>query len=280
MATTLTGFRESQYLSGQGVFFLGDRDANGLPTGLYAVGNVSSAAISLDTTDFEHKESQTGARSVDLTLVQELSATLTVVFESIDRDNLALALFGTGSEVAAASVADEIHAAPGDLTLEPGGWVRLDNVNVDAGTIVMGDDATPTTTYELGKNYEVDEEHGLVFIYSTAEQTARSATVNITAGQDLYFDYDHGGHTNVSAFTSGSGAVKWAEFAGLNTVDTNRPVSLSAYRVQANPLAELALITDEISQMEVEMTIQQDSLRAAGDQFFSIRQVQGRFTSP
>jgi len=281
MATTLTGFRESQYLSGQGVFFLSDRNAvTGLPDGGFKpVGNICIASIGLETTDFDHKECQTGARSIDLTIVQELNATLTVTFESIDRDNLALALLGQGSEVVGASVADEQHLASVP-TSGHGSWIRLDNINVTALTIVVGDDAIPTITYELGKNYEVDEEHGMVFIYSDADQTANAAANNIADAQNLFFDYDHGGHTSVNAFTASSGSLKWAEFAGLNTVDSNNPVQLSAFKVQANPLAELAIITDEITQMEVSLSVQQDSLRAAGNQFFEIRQLQGRFTNP
>lgn len=274
MASTKTGFRESQYFSGQGVLFLSPRTVGGAPEGLVPVGNVAALTISLETTEFEHKESQTGARSIDLTLVQELNATMTATMESLDRDNLALAMFGTGASVAAASVSDEQHVA------KLGTWIQLANINIDPGTIVVGDDATPTTTYVLGDNYEIDEENGMIYIMTAAEQTAASAANPIDDDDPIFVDYDFLAHDRVDAFATSSGAIRWATFAGLNTVDGNNPVRITAYRTQVQPLAELALITEELAGMEVSLQIQQDSLRPAGQQFYEVKQLQGRFTSP
>jgi hypothetical protein len=273
MATTKTGFRESQYFSGQGVLFLAERNATtGLPKTFNSVGNVSALSLGLETTDFDHKESQTGSRSIDLTLVQELNASLVMTLESIDRENLTLGLFGTGTDVALGTESNEQH------TVTLNAWIRLDRINMN--TLVVGSDATPTITYELGKNYEVDEEHGMVFFYSDADQTTKGAAANIANDAVAFCSYSFGAYTEVKGFTASSGVDKWAEFAGLNTADTSKPVQISVFKATSTPLAELALITDEVTQMEVTMSIKQDTLRAAADQFFTVRQVQTRYVNP
>jgi hypothetical protein len=140
----------------------------------------------------------------------------------------------------------------------------LANINLDTGTLVLGDDATPTTTYTLGTDYLLNEAAGSIMALSTGA---------ITDAQVCYADYDYLGHSEVEAVESGTPPQRWARFEGLNTADTDKPVTIDLYKMSISPLAELALITDEITQAEIETKVLSDPLRSAGSQYFTVRKV-------
>lgn len=261
-----TAFRNSRYFSGQGVLLLADRDVNGAALGFEAVGNVSDLTLAIETEEFEHKESQTGARAVDLTIVQEINATISMTLESLDRDNLALALFGSNTgDITAGSVIDEA------LTAKLEKWIPLANVGVSM--IVLTDMAGTTTFLEgAGENYVEDLDAGAIFLFNAADQA--TATNAIAEDDPLLVDYDFVVQEQVDAVLNSAGATKWARFHGLNTVDNPAtPVVIDIFKAQIQPLSELALINDEIAQMEVELKILQDPLQVSEtSKFFKLRQ--------
>jgi hypothetical protein len=141
------------YFSGQGVFYVAERNADGTPKNFVDLCNVSAMEISIDITKFEHKESKTGQRAIDLTIIQEKNGTFTMTLENINTFNLALALFGTKSVIAAATVASDIVpiATNGGffilahMNLDPTGTTTLVTVEgVLAATFVV------STAYALG----------------------------------------------------------------------------------------------------------------------------------
>lgn len=123
------------YFSGQGSFFVAVRDSAGLPRNFVDLCNVSAMEISIDITKFEHKESKTGQRAIDLTIIQEKNGTFTMTMENVNTFNLALVMFGTKSVVAAATVASELVPIFTD-----GGRYVLDHMNLDS---------TGTTTFAV-----------------------------------------------------------------------------------------------------------------------------------
>jgi hypothetical protein len=126
-----------KYFSGQGVVMLGDRDATtGDPTGLVAIGNVSELKISIATSILEHKESHTGQRGTDLRLTTELKTTLSMTMESWVSSNLADALRGTHTVVAASSVANQAQI------FYAGKIINLPHVNI-SNLVVTGTGGTP-----------------------------------------------------------------------------------------------------------------------------------------
>jgi len=82
--------------------------------------------ISIDITKFEHKESKTGQRAIDLTIIQEKNGTFTMTMENVNTFNLALVMFGTKSVVAGAAVVGELVPIFTD-----GGRYGLDHMNLD-----------------------------------------------------------------------------------------------------------------------------------------------------
>ena len=250
-----TAQESSNYLSGQGVLLLATKDGTtGEPNvGFRAVGNVSVLTIGNETTEFEHKESQSGVRAIDLTLVTEIKVNVTFTMESLISENLALTLKGLQTDVAASTVTDVAGVAYHDL------WTPLEHISVSAFVLT---NTGGIVTYVLDTDYELDAAAGAFRTLSTG---------TITDTQAVEWDYSFAIQETVDALTQGANPVRWARFHGLNTADTDQPVIVDIYRLEITPLAELALINDEISQMAIEATALSDSTRATGSKFFTIR---------
>jgi len=246
------------YFSGQGSLSVGVRDANGKPMGLVPLGNVPNLEISIEVTKFEHKESETGSRAVDLTVVQEKKGTFTMTLEDMKASNLALGFWGTDSVVAGAAVSDEqvkvYHDKP----------VPLDFINVEGTTPapVVGDDATPTTTYVDGTDYTIDLANGTITALSTG---------SITDLQTVFVDYTHNGSTKMEAFTETS-LERYMRFEGLNTID-NTAVVIDIFKAQLDPVTGYAVINEDIAQMTVNGNVLLDSLQTGVSKFFTQRNV-------
>ncbi len=248
----------TQYFSGQGAVLLADRDvSDGSPLGFLPVGNVSALTIAIEREEFEHKESCTGARAIDLTITQEISATVTMVMESINRENLELALFGASSVVAGASVVDEPITARHDK------FVGLAHINV---TAVVVTDSTGMTTFVLDTDYNLDARFGTICVLSTGA---------ITDLQDLLVDYTFPTQDEIEAITSSTPPERQMRFEGLNTARSpNTEVLVEVFRFAGAPLAELALILDEITQLSVEGDALVDPFKpTSGSQIFKVTQI-------
>jgi len=247
----------NQYYSGQGSVLIATKDpVTGEPEGFRAVGNVSALTLGVETTVFQHKESCSGTRGIDKEIVQEIAVTLAMTIENISDENLALALYGSAAAVVGATVSDELLEARHDL------WVALDNINVSA--VVVGDDATPTITYVLDTDYELNEATGSIRVLSTGA---------ITDLQVVFVDYTFASYDQIEGIETSSAPERWVRFEGLNTADGDKPVVIDVYLASVQPLAELALINEELAEMAVEMTALSDATRLTGSNYFTIRQV-------
>ncbi len=248
----------TQYFSGQGPVLLATRDpSTGAPEGFLPVGNVSSLVIAIEREEFEHKESCSGARAIDLTITQEISATVTMVMESINKENLALALFGTEAVIAGASVVTENIIARLDK------FVPLAHIKVSM-VVVTGAAGTPV--FVLDTDYTVNLEFGTICPLSTGA---------ITEDLPLEVDYDFASQEEVQAITSSTPPERAMRFEGLNTAaDPNKELLVDVFRFAAAPLAEFALILDEITQMSIEGDALVDPFKpTTGSQIFEVTKV-------
>lgn len=253
----MTSCVANKYFSGQGSLLLATKDgSSGDALGFTPVGNVSALTLSIETETVEHKESCTGARAIDKELVTEVAVNMAFTMENFSKENLALALYGSSSEVTGASVADELVTARHDK------WVSLTNIKVSA--VVVGDDATPTVTYVLDTDYELNAETGSIKVLSTG---------SITDLQVVYVDYTFDTHEVVEAVETSSAPERWARFEGLNTANEDKAVVVDIYKASMQPLAELALINEEFGAMEIEAKVLSDATRASGSKFFTYKQV-------
>lgn len=247
----------NEYFSGQGSVLIATKNSvTGDPEGFVPVGNVSAMTIGVETTVFEHKESCSGTRGIDKEIVQEIKVNIAMTLESINKENLALTLYGTESAVVGASATDEQIIAAHDK------WTRLDNIKVSS--VVVGDDAVPTTTYVLDTDYQLNAESGSIKVLSTG------AILDLAV---VFIDYTFAAHDNIEGITSSAAPERWIRFEGLNTADADKPVVIDIYKMSIQPLAELAVINEELAEMSVEGAALSDATRSSGSLYFTIKKI-------
>lgn len=236
------------YYSGQGKFLVGDRvdgpyfaDDGTTPAkvadGLTELGNVSALAIDIETTKYEHKESETGNRAVDISIIQEKKGTFTMTLENVNGFNLALALWGNTTANAGTAI-----GAPGAEQIRASHDKPVPLLHPDISAVTVGDDdlASPTTTYVLDTDYTLDTVNGTITALSTG---------SITDAQVIYVQYTYAANTVVEAFTKTSSEY-WLRFNGLNTIDDSN-VIVDAFKCAFDPLTGYDLINEEIAQLEI-----------------------------
>ncbi|MGL5805954.1 MAG: hypothetical protein ACRC11_11005 [Xenococcaceae cyanobacterium] len=247
-----------RYYRGQGRLFLSDRSTAGQPTGGFRfLGNVPELRIRTNTDQLKHQESYTGQRLTDLVIETTKEAMLMMTLESFTKENLAMALYGTATDIATATVSAETQTAI------PGRSFPLSKINLTTFTSLT--DASATTTYVSGTDYYVDLKSGMVTIPSGSA----IATETVVKAS-----YAAGASEQVSAYTSPNKEF-WLRFNGLNSAESDSPVIIDVYRARFKPQDEWALIGDDLSSMSLEGDILYDSLQpesAATGKFFKERQ--------
>ena len=241
------------YYSGQGSLYSAKRDAaTGKPLGFLPIGNVPSLSLDIEISKFEHKESESGNRSLDLTIVQEKKGKFTFSMESVPAENLAIGLYGTSAKVVSGTVSTpEIVKVPKDAVA----GMRFPLAHPKVSTVVVKD-AAGTTTYVLNDDYTVDPDTGCIILVAGGEiLTDAAAAVGATI--DLQLTYSYGAYTNLEAFTQSVSPERYLRFEGLNTVDGSR-VIVDMYRAQFEPLTGYQLINEEIAAVEMKGSLLSD----------------------
>jgi len=223
---------ESYYYSGQGRLAIGDRnESTGALSNLVFVGNVTSLTIDIATTKFEHKESMSGGRLIDLTIIQEKNATFKFSSESLDLISLASGLYGESGAVAGATITGEAHVAT------KGKAIPLAHPNIDPGSCDVTKTAGSVALVE-GVDFAIDEGFGTVYILATS-------TVITADDTPVTVDYDHLGHDKIEAFTTGTPPERFLRFEGLNTVNGDLRM-IDIPRAAFDPLTGLEFINQEL----------------------------------
>lgn len=159
-------YQEESFL-GSGDLNLDVYDSSGNRTGELDVGN--AAVFTINPPTLEKKE-RSGMRrenyaqtikSVITKQEQELKFTLT----DINRKNLALAMFGTDADYT--QTAGNNTSTPESVTAHHDKWTKLSNRNLDPATPPVVKDATDTTTYVEGTDYEIDYQVGRIKVLAT-----------------------------------------------------------------------------------------------------------------
>lgn len=251
------------YYSGQGSLYAAERDpTTGKAKGFVRVGNVPELTMDIEVTKFEHKESESGNRLVDLTLTKEKKGKFKFKLENLTLDNLAMGLYG---EVATVSGATVVAENVDIFTLPAGKRFALAHPDVSA---VVVKDATNTTTYVLDTDYSLDAKNGTITPIAGGDIALAAAATDIV----LHVGYTYAAYTNMEAFTSAVSPQRWLRFEGLNTVDGTR-VIIDMYKAQFDPLTNYGLIVEDIASIDMAGDILADSLVLSGSQFFRQRNV-------
>jgi len=241
---------DSRYFRGQGKLFIASRDAVGAPTGLLFLGDLSSAELSPNMERDETIENVTGSNAVGSSYLKRAQYNISIAMRSIRHDHLAQALHGTDTAKAAAAVTDEPHSGYHDK------FIKLEHTNVSA---VVVTDSTGVTTYTEGaaNDYILHADEGMIEILSTG---------SISDAEALLVDYDYAGQHHIAIAPHNQ--EKYLVFAGKNSADNDKMTRCEMYKVKLDPGA-LSLITDSTADMSISGTLLLDSLRTAGDQFYS-----------
>ena len=256
----------NEYYSGQGRVYAAVRDeTTGDPLGFDELGNIPDLSVSVAVTKFEHKESQSGSRAVDLTIVQEKKGSFSMTLESMSLENLALAFWGSHVHTVAGSVVSE------SVTAYLG---KRSALSVPAVSTVVIQDDGDAITYEFGTsmtdvlslNGYVDEAAGSIHVFTDAEQTTKGATVNIADLDVLHIDFDNAASGQVEAFQETS-QERYLRFEGLNTID-GKAVLVELYKAQLDPLADYGLINEELGTLTITGSLLFDDKQPEGSNFF------------
>lgn len=189
---------QNHYYSGQGILWVGERDATGRPKSMRRVGNIPELTINIEVTKFEHKESESGNRLKDLVIIQEKNGTFSFTLENIDLDNLALGLWGSKASVAGASVTNETSY------LEAGMRSPLKHPGIS--TVVVEADASKVPDWTLNTAIAVGE-------YRAATGAGTHYFVATVAGTTSGTEPTW----NVSGSTTTDGTVTWQDAGVLPT---------------------------------------------------------------
>jgi hypothetical protein len=221
------------YFSGQGRVYIATRDSNGNPQALRWLGNVPELKVSLNVETIEHKESYSGQRLTDLSLIKGKDGEFSCAIEDFSIENLELTLYGQTSSVTAGTVTNE--ALPTGAVV--GGIYLLANQFVSA--VVVKDSAATPATLTAGTHYKVHAEQGAIEILNVGTFT-----------QPFKVDYSYGAAKRLAMFKTAQPEV-WLRFDGLNTADSNKRVIVDLYRVVLNPSKDFSLIGEELQKFDL-----------------------------
>lgn len=245
---TIRNIPKSLYFSGQGQIIFAERDPQtGRPFNAYAIGNAPAMEIQIQTTQVDHKESQSGQRATDLTLITEKSATFNITIESLVPKNLAMSFYGRTTAVVGGTVTGEPVRNP-----VGGGGLLILAHNQVSDVVLTTTGGTPTAV-PTGA-YTVDPEFGTI-------QLDPSFTPAVTG--DLTASYTYAASDRLDALTEVAPPERFVRFQGINTID-DQLVLVEIPRAQFQPLQSLPLINEEVAQVQMTATILPDNFLVDG----------------
>jgi len=234
----------SQYASFQGRVYLAKRDASGNPINARTPGNVASLNLDLKTEVLEHYESTSGQRGLDMRMVKQKNASVSMTIEEFTKENLALALYGNYTPITGDIVAAETLS-----TALPTLGDRYFLAHQKVSALVIKDSAATPVALVKGTHYTEDTDFGAVTFLDVTGFTA-----------PIKAAYTYGAVTDIGIFTAPL-PERFLRLEGINTADSDKPVLIELYRVAFSPLKNLGLITDDLNKFELEGSLLADSTK-------------------
>jgi len=201
-------------------------------TPVIEVGNTESLNFEVSENVIEKKDYTSTAGGVDCSYSEIESVDLTMDTSCFKAQNLALALFGAQSVVAASVVTGEIYTV--NSTSDFIAFAK----KYDPAVAPVITDNPNTVTYVAGTDYTLTP-NGIKIIPGGA----------IVAAQDIIVNYTSLEYINIEAVVQSSDYYK-VIFDGVNAVD-NQPLYLEVYKVKFNP-SSLSFIADEFATVNLE----------------------------
>lgn len=210
------------------------------PKGLIFVGNCNSLTYEATPQEIEEQDYTTPGGGLD-TSVQRISAVnLSYNARHFKAANMARAMYGSATDIAAGTVTAEEHVA------YQGALIMLDNPG--ATSVVVKNEAG-TTTFVLDTDYTLDAAGFPVIVEGGG----------IDDGDVIQVDYSFAKHATIQALVS-SGKRFRHVFVGLNEARSGKPVVIEAFRINHSP-ASLSFIGDEFQGMEFTAKVEKDATK-------------------
>ena len=223
------------------------------------IGNVSELKFSFEEEKKEQADFTTGGGGLanSITRIKTVGISLTAV--DFSDDNLALATYGTKTDVTATAVTDESVMSPADVA-DGDRLMEVANViDTSIAPVVTSDPAG--TTYVEGTDYTFNAA-GIIILSGGA----------ITAALALLVSYTKKAVGVIETLTN-TAAERRLVFVGLNEAQSGAPMVITVYRAKFGPTSELSLIGDDFGSIAIAGDSLSDaSIVAAGkSKFFNIK---------
>lgn len=213
------------------------------------VGNCSKVEFSIKDKKSDLKDFTKEGGGTYASIARIDSSMLSMVCHDLNTQNMTRALFGKSATSAIATVTDEV------VTLEKG---FLFPINAVAFSDVVVKNKDKTVTYELGKDYMLDEV-GILATDSGGIDKANECCISYKKSKTL----------TIEALTTSAPVVE-VLFRGTNESDGKR-VRAVVHRLQLSPAKSLGLVGDKFADLPLDGEIMKDATKPAGkSQYFVI----------
>jgi hypothetical protein len=222
---------------GAGKQYLEDLDD---PKGLVFIGNCNSLTYEATPQEIVEQDYTTPGGGTDSSVLRISALNVTYNARHFNKANMARAIYGAATDVAAGTATGEEHVA------FAGALIMLDN---PGATDVVVKDEAGTTTYVLDTDYTLDPA-GFPVVKEGG---------TIVDGTTIQVDYSYSKHVSIQALVK-SGKRFRQVFVGLNEARSGKPVVIEVFRVNHSP-ASLSFIGDEFQGMEFTAKVEKDSTK-------------------
>lgn len=242
--------------SGQGPAFWANRDTDGSPLLPFTwFGNAPEFNLGLATEKLEHKESYTGLRSIDETIITELTVTASITVDDFKESNLELATFGQGSQVGGDTVTGEAVLDTAPLTTE----LYALNTTGRVSSVVLSDNGTPITNTN-NSVYIVDASGIVQFLDVTGITGPITASYTVAVARQVGIFKTAAPEIHVRLDSKNT--AKKIVVAGER--DYQRAI-VDIFKWQPDPAETLNLINDEFGQLQMSGSALADPTKAQAD---------------
>jgi len=229
---------------GQGKVYVATRDAQGNPGGFRWLFDVSQLQLQPKSQTIDHQESHTGRRLTDVHVITQTQMMLQLTLDDWDPENIALALYGTHTQVVSGTVtAEQLPAA-----LVDNDYAMLANPGVSS--VVVNDSAgTPVALVE-GTDYQItNADLGMIQLLNTS-----------TFMQPFTVDYSYAQYDKTAAFET-SPPERWLRFNGINLAEQSKPIGIDLYRVVLDLPSQIDMINTQVGTFQLGGEALYDSLK-------------------
>lgn len=250
------------YYSGQGVVLLAPI-VNGVTGAFTEIGNVPTLEISNEISKLEHKESTSGKRLTDRTIITELKAKFNLTMEDWGRKNLAIALQGVVSSIAGgafnAAAADAVGGTGPATAADVGKLWPLKRGAIATTPAPVVKDSTPGTPLTLTPaDYVLDRQYGVISLARATTSAAGNAPIVLP----LRVEYTYGDQAVVALLQAAR--VNYAlRLQAINTAESDVPMLVELWKLDFDPSKTLGLIQDEIAQFSIEGDVLADETKGS-----------------